>query len=80
MSWLYFYEVYYVYLLRFKDSKHYTGCIADLKKRYKQHVDGEVQATARNLPVELLFYCAFIDRYKAFDFERYLKGAQEEHS
>ena len=66
--------MYYVYILKCKDGNHYTGCTSDLKSRYQRHVRGQVPATASKLPVELLFYCAFIDKYKAFDFERYLKG------
>jgi putative endonuclease len=33
-----------------------------------------VPATKPFLPVELIFYCAFKDKYKAFEFEKYLKS------
>jgi putative endonuclease len=66
--------MYYVYILKCKDGTHYTGCTSDLKRRLQRHLDGAVPATANNLPVELRFYCAFVEKYKAFDFERYLKG------
>jgi putative endonuclease len=66
--------MYYVYILKCKDGKHYTGCTSDLRRRFQQHVDGGVRATVNNLPVELRFYCAFVEKYKAFDFERYLKA------
>ena len=66
--------MYYVYILKCKDGKHYSVCSSDLKNRYKRHVSGQVPATAKKLPVDLLFYCAFIDKYKAFDFEKYLKA------
>lgn len=31
-------------------------------------------ATANCQPVELIFYCAFKNKYTAFDFEKYLKS------
>jgi len=34
----------------------------------------KVPATVNCLPVELIFYYAFKDKYKAFDFEKYLKS------
>lgn len=66
--------MFYVYILKCKDGKHYTGCTSDLRDRYRRHNSGHVPATANNLPVELIFYCAFTDKYKAFDFEKYLKS------
>ena len=65
--------MYYVYILKCSDGKHYTGCTSDLKKRFDRHVNGGVPATADKLPVELLFYCGFKVKYKAFDFEKCLK-------
>ena len=56
--------MYYVYILKCKDGKHYTGCTSDLRDRYQRHVNGHVPATAYNLPVEIIFYCAFIDYYR----------------
>lgn len=35
---------------------------------------GQVSATANRLPVELSFYFAIDDKYKAFEFEKYLKS------
>jgi predicted GIY-YIG superfamily endonuclease len=66
--------MYYDYLLRCKDGQHYAGFTADLRKRYKLHANRLVPAIASRLPAELLFYCAFKEKYKAFDFEKYLKG------
>jgi putative endonuclease len=34
---------------------------------------GQVIATKNILPVELVTYLAFTDKYKAYDFENYLK-------
>ena len=64
----------YVYILRCKDNSSYVGCTSDLKERYKRHCDGQVPSTRANLPVELIFYCAFKEKFKAFQFEKYLKS------
>jgi predicted GIY-YIG superfamily endonuclease len=39
----------------------------------QRHAQGFVTATKSRLPVSLIFYSAFRDKYKAFDFEKYLK-------
>lgn len=64
----------YVYILRCKDGSPYTGCTSDLKERFKRHCDGQVSSTKAKLPVELVFYCAFKEKLKAFQFEKYLKS------
>jgi predicted GIY-YIG superfamily endonuclease len=64
----------YVYILQCSDGSTYTGCTEDLKARFQRHQNGHVPATAPRLPVKLIFYCAFTDKYKAFDFEKYLKS------
>jgi len=45
-----------------------------LNDRIKRHQKGHVVATANRLPVKLDFYFATEDRYKAFNFEKYLKS------
>jgi len=35
---------------------------------------GEVGYTSSRLPIELVTYIAFTDKYKAFNFEKYLKS------
>jgi predicted GIY-YIG superfamily endonuclease len=64
----------YVYILLCSNGKTYVGCTKDLKARYKRHNNGGVPATKSYLPVKLLFYCAFIEKVKAFAFEKYLKS------
>jgi len=66
--------MHYVYILKCNDGLSYTGCTENLKERFKRHVCGQVPATKPRLPVELTFYCAFKDKYKAFEFEKYLKS------
>jgi putative endonuclease len=66
--------MYYVYVLKCKNGDYYKGCTANLRSRYRRHVEGQVPATANNRPVELIFYCAFVNKYKALNFEKYLKS------
>lgn len=51
----------YVYILACNNGTHYTGYSANLKKRIAQHKNGEVFSTKTKLPVELIFYEAFLD-------------------
>ena len=52
----------------------YVGCTDNLKDRLTRHRKRHVPATANRLPVELDFYFATKDKYKAFEFEKYLKS------
>lgn len=65
--------MYYVYSLKCKDG-FYIGCTDDLKERFERHRKGYVKATKARLPVNLDFYVAFSDKYRAFNFEKYLKS------
>jgi predicted GIY-YIG superfamily endonuclease len=66
--------MWYVYILKCADGKHYTGCTSNLKERFSRHQNGLVESTKSRLPVELIIYIAFTDKYKAFFFEKYLKS------
>ena len=63
----------YVYSLKCKDG-YYVGCTDNLKNRIDRHQKGQVPATADRLPLTLDCYFAFNDKYKAFEFEKYLKS------
>ena len=65
--------MWYVYILKCRDTRTYLGCTNDLKKRLFRHQKGYVFATKNRLPVELIAYFAVKDKEKAFDFEHYLK-------
>ena len=65
--------MYYVYSLKCKDG-YYVGCTDNLKDRIDRHQKGHVPATAKRLPIKLDFYIAIADKYKAFEFEKYLKS------
>lgn len=56
------------------DRKTYSGCTDDLKDRVDRHTKGQVPATEERLPVKLISYFAFSDKYIAYNFEKYLKS------
>ena len=66
--------MWYVYILKCKNGDYYKGCTANLEERLDQHQKGKVESTRNNLPVELVVYVTFINKYKAFEFEKYLKS------
>lgn len=66
--------MWYVYILKCIDSTHYTGCTGNLKDRLSRHNNGQVHYTKDKLPIELISFIAFQDKYKAFEFEKYLKS------
>jgi putative endonuclease len=65
--------MFYVYILKCSDGSYYTGCTENLDERLGRHNKGYVSATKNKIPVELICYSAFTDKYKAFEFEKYLK-------
>ncbi|WP_247518751.1 GIY-YIG nuclease family protein [Bradyrhizobium sp. 190] len=68
--------MWYVYIIRsisFPDQE-YIGATADLKRRLPEHNAGKSAHTAKFKPWELIWYCAFPDKYKALAFEKYLKS------
>jgi putative endonuclease len=65
--------MHYICSLECKNG-YYIGCTDNLKDRIDSHQRGEVSATKDRLPMELDFYLAIVDKYKAFNFEKYLKS------
>ncbi|TAH38358.1 MAG: GIY-YIG nuclease family protein [Bacteroidetes bacterium] len=63
-----------VYILKCSDNTYYTGCTHDLNERLKRHHKGQVAYTSPRLPVELVHHSVFYDKYKAYEFEKYLKS------
>jgi putative endonuclease len=66
----------YVYILQsiLNTDHFYIGACDDLKSRLKEHNAGEVFHTAKFKPWILKNYFAFLDRKKAYAFEKYLKS------
>lgn len=66
--------MFYTYILKLKDGKHYHGYSDDLKRRIETHNQGSVPSTKNLRPVKLVFYAAFLSKEKALKFEKYLKS------
>jgi predicted GIY-YIG superfamily endonuclease len=66
--------MHYVYILHCGDGKQYTGCSDNLKDRITRHQTGQIPATKNRLPIKLVSYFAFSNKYVAFNFEKYLKS------
>lgn len=66
--------MWYVYILKCCDSKYYTGCTSNLKERLNRHNNGDVRSTMGKRPLTLITYIVFNDKYKAYNFEKYLKS------
>ena len=66
--------MYTVYILKCVDGKPYTGCTEDLGERLQRHINGYVPATKDRRPVQLIAHVVLNDKYKAFEFEKYLKS------
>jgi putative endonuclease len=67
-------ELWYVYILKCRTGIIYTGCTNNLEERINRHNSGQVLATKKILPVEIVSYIVFTDKYKAYNFEKYLKS------
>jgi len=66
----------YFYILKSeKDNKFYHGSTNDLKRRVKQHVDGKVNATSYRLPVNLVYYEAYVSLDQARNREKQVKNS-----
>ena len=65
--------MYYVYSLKCKDG-FYVDCTDDIQERLERHQKRQVHATIDRLPITLEFYFVIEDKYKAFEFEKYLKS------
>lgn len=66
--------MWFVYILRCADNTYYTGSTSDLEDRINRHYKKENTYTKDKLPVILVYYSAFQNKYKAYDFEKYLKS------
>jgi len=66
--------MYYVYIIQSqKDGGYYVGSTEDLKRRLAEHDRGGSKFTSAKRPYDLAWYCAFCDKPRALEFEKYLK-------
>ena len=69
--------MHYVYVLEStKDGNLYVGCTGNLLERLNYHNSGRVKSTKNRIPLEMIFYEKYNDKYKAFNMERYYKTAK----
>jgi putative endonuclease len=68
-------NVYYTYILKLNNKKYYSGFSTKLKKRIQAHQLGNVPQTTKFRPLKLVFYAAFNNKFKALEFEKYLKSS-----
>jgi putative endonuclease len=66
--------MWYVYILKCSDGSTYVGCTSDIERRIHEHNSHKVYYTIDKTPVQLNTYVAFSNKYKAFEFEKYLKS------
>ncbi|HEY6336024.1 MAG TPA: GIY-YIG nuclease family protein [Alphaproteobacteria bacterium] len=68
--------MWYVYIIRSVafPEQEYTGATADLKRRLADHTAGKSTHTAKFTPWELVWHSALPVKYKALEFEKYLKS------
>lgn len=68
--------MHYVYIIQSKTNarEYYTGHTKDLRERLKIHNQGGHKYTSSHRPWKLAWYCAFKNKTKAIQFEKYLKS------
>ena len=68
--------MWYVYIVRCIASpeQEYVGATANLQRRVADHNAGKSTHTAKFIPWQLIWYSAFPDKYKALEYEKYLKS------
>ena len=68
--------MFYVYILQSqKDNSRYFGTSIDLKRRLAEHNSGNAKYSDSKRPYKLIWYCAFTEKTKAYNFEKYLKSS-----
>ncbi len=68
--------MHYVYAIRSlsRPDQTYIGETGDLRRRIRQHNNGESVHTSKFIPWKLEFYLAFESKSRAREFETYLKS------
>jgi putative endonuclease len=67
--------MYYVYVLRSEhDNGFYIGYSSNLRRRFRQHSEGNAFATSHRGPWKLIYYEAYLNQADAPGRERYLKS------
>jgi len=68
--------MFYVYiLLSLKDKQFYAGSTDNLKRRFKEHLQGKVKSTKHRGPLKLICYEAYLFKQEALRREKFLKSS-----
>ena len=67
--------MHYVYILRSESGEKYIGTTEDLKRRLQEHNFGKTKTTKNNGEYKIIWYCAFVNKLRAYEFEKYLKSS-----
>jgi len=66
--------MWFTYVLQSKkDDNLYIGSTNDLKRRTKQHNNGQVKSTKNRMPLKLVYYEAIPTKKRAEEREQYFK-------
>ncbi|MEK7083894.1 MAG: GIY-YIG nuclease family protein [Patescibacteria group bacterium] len=65
--------MFYVYVLKMSNGQTYAGFSSDLRRRLREHQSGGNKTTRKYLPVQLIFYEAYIHEGDARRREQYFK-------
>jgi len=68
--------MYYVYIIKSVSyqGQCYVGYTLNIGQRLEKHNSGESVYTKDYCPWQLVWYCAFKEKIKALNFEKYLKS------
>ncbi|MDD5098785.1 MAG: GIY-YIG nuclease family protein [Candidatus Colwellbacteria bacterium] len=68
--------MYYVYILQSEnDGSRYIGVSIDLKRRIQEYNNGGTDYSKSKRPYKIIWYSAFYEKKRAYDFEKYLKSS-----
>lgn len=69
-------DYYYVYIIQSvtHHDRFYVGFTSDLARRLRDHNSDKLPNTARYKPWKIKSAHAFLEKTKAFEFEKYLKS------
>ena len=68
--------MFYVYLLKLKNDKIYTGFTSNLKLRLEEHRQGKVKSTYQLRPILLVYYEVYLKEKDARRNEKYYKTSK----
>lgn len=70
--------MWHVCILKCNYETYYTGGTSDMTDRLNRHNKSQVKYTSSRLPVDLIVTINFNDKYKAYNFEKYLESGSGE--